>query len=129
MLASTELLIRCAQKRFAFPPIQGERFAEQLAVSQEETVSETSSSGGKKKGFFNRNFRSKSNDLNDEKFKPTNEHLAAARAQLQKNLDAMAKLQDSAAEMENASSDFLKLAQQLTEKERRKSKKKFLGIF
>ena len=128
LLSNTELVIRGAQKKLGFPPIKGVPFAEQIAQSKEETISETSSVGEKKKGLFKRTFSSKKHDLSDEKFKPTNEHLAAARAQLQKNLDAMAKLQDSAAEMENSSAEFLSLAKQLTEKERKKSKK-FLGLF
>ena len=118
ILSAPELVIRSAQDRFKFPSIKSTPFAEQLAPVVSGS-SETSSASGKDK---------KTRAL-EEKYKPTAEHLAAARAQLHKNMDAMARLQDRAAEMEESSADFLTLANKLAEKEQRKSKKKFFGLF
>jgi hypothetical protein len=134
VLSAPELLIRSAQKKLKYPPIRSAPFAEQLEhiknKKDAETLSEASSkSTASKQGFFKRHFgKPEKLDLTAEKFKPTENHLIEARAQLHKNLEMMAKLQNNAEEMQNASADFLKMAQDLNDEFSGKKKKKFLGL-
>ena len=121
-----ETVVNCAQRHFGFPKIQSTTLIEEPVKKKDD------------KNLFSRMFKKDKNTdgiLGGEelkKFVPTEIHLQEARKQLAANLDAMAKLRDNSAEMEHASSDFLKLATELNHKidpPKDPKKKKRFGLF
>lgn len=129
-LSATDTIIRAAQKRLKYPVIRSTPLLVEESIKKEGTHESGKSGGSEKKGFFKKIFKSSKHE--EEKFKPTDAHIREARDQLAKNLEKMAKLQDDADEMQNASADFLKLATNLNNSFRggpTKEKKKKFGIF
>jgi hypothetical protein len=130
-LSATDTIIRAAQKRLKYPVIRSTPLLVEESIKKEGTHESGKSGGSEKKGFFKKIFKSSKNE--EEKFKPTDAHIREARDQLAKNLEKMAKLQDDADEMQNASADFLKLATNLNNSFRggptKEKKKKKFGIF
>ena len=113
-LSAPERILRAAQAKFAFKAIQSTPLLQEVTTESKASGSSASSKADKKKQAL------------EDKYKPTQHHLDEARNQLKKNLEAMAKLQDDAAEMQEASADFLNLAKNLEKKEK---KKRFFGLF
>ena len=130
-----ETVITAAQRFYKFPPIQSAPLEVFEKESSKNSAENTANSGTAKKGFFSKMFKKskspKDESLGGDKLKqylPTEQHLQEARKQLAANLDAMARLRDNAAEMENSSSDFLKLATELNTNMKKPEKKRF-GFF
>lgn len=129
-LSATDTIIRAAQKKLKYPVIRSTPLLVEESIKKEGTNESGKSGGSGKKGFFKKIFKSSKNE--EDKFKPTDAHIREARDQLAKNLEKMAKLQDDADEMQNASADFLKLATNLNNSfggGPKKEKKKKFGIF
>lgn len=127
-LTATESIIMKAQDKLGFPVIKGVSLLPLEGVKTEDPPMVVPSKK-EKKSFMKTLFSSNKNDSKRDisEYKPTQAHLNEARAQMRRNLEAMEKLQADADEMQNASADFLKQAQQLNT--HYSTKKKFLGIF
>ena len=131
LLLAGEATVVAAQTRYGFPPIRSAPLLAPEVPTPKGTATPDESVSGKKKGIFSNLFGKPELTKEEKKaqFKPTSAHLDEARAQLEKNLEAMAKLQDDAAEMQNASADFLSMATDLNDGfSGKKKKKKFFGL-